>query len=99
QAATEEHFTRREMNVKARRMHVFAERVPEVAGGMFLVRTFVFREAHVAIDAKHRAAVRPRIGGETPGDFGKPWRHRGDEFAHRRLHALAEARLVGLKPR
>src|SRR5215469_9344077 len=70
----------------------------EMAGGMLLVRPLVLRETHVAIDAEHRAAVRPGVGGEALRDFGKPGRHCGDESAHRRLHAVAEALLVRFEP-
>src|SRR5579862_360349 len=70
----------------------------EVAGGMLLVRTLVLRKAHVSIDAEHRAAVRPRVGGEALRDFRELRRHGGNERAHRRLHAVAEALLVRFEP-
>ena len=79
-------------------MHVLAELVAEMAGGMLLVRTLVFREAHVAIDAEHRAAIGPRIGDEMLRDFLEARRHRPDELAHRRLHGFLEALLVLLEP-
>src|ERR1700722_3335223 len=91
QSAAKEYLAWREMHVETGRMRVLAECVAEMAGGMLLVRTFVLREAHVAIDAEHGAAVRPRIGGKMFRDFREPWRHRRDEIAHRRLYAVAKA--------
>src|SRR5471032_632811 len=79
-------------------MHILAGGMAKMAGGMLLVRTFVLGETHVAIDAEHRAAVRPWIGGEVLRNFREPWRHRGDEVRHWRLHTILEALLVRLEP-
>ena len=60
-----------------------------------LVRALVLREARVAIDAKHRAAVRPRVGDEAVRDAGEPRVHGRDERRHRLDDALLVAVLVG----
>src|SRR3954467_9166556 len=64
QTAAEKHLARREVHVEARCVHVLAQRMAEMTGGMLLVRTLVMGKTHVAVNAEHRAAVRPRIGGE-----------------------------------
>src|SRR5437868_5006698 len=57
-------LARREVHVEARPLHVLSQRMAEAAGRMLPVRTFVVREAHIAVDAEHRAGIRPRIGGD-----------------------------------
>ena len=99
ETSADEHLLGREMHIEARRVDVAAEAVAELAGAMLLVRTFVLREAHVAVDAEHRAAIGPRIGDELLADAGEMRRHRGNEIRHRSLDGFSEAALVGLEPR
>src|SRR5262245_6209482 len=60
EARADEHLLRRKMDVETRGVHVAPQTVAELARAMLLVRTFVLREAHVAVDAEHRAAMGPR---------------------------------------
>jgi hypothetical protein len=98
QTAAEKHLARREVHVEARCVHVLAQRMAEVTGGMLLVRTLVMGKTHVAVNAEHRAAVRPRIGGELFRNPPQLRRHCGDECAHRHLNRVAEAGFVCLEP-
>src|ERR1700687_5690674 len=86
------------MDVESRCMHVARETVAELAGGMFLVRTFVAGKAHVAVNAKHGAAIGARIGNELFGDLLQFGRHRRDELRHLSLDGAAKTLLVGFEP-
>src|SRR6266567_3588931 len=86
------------MDVESWRMHVAREAVAELAGGMFLVRTFVAAEAYVAVNAEHGAAIGPRIGNELLGDSLQFGRHRGDEVRHLSLDRAAKSLLMRFEP-
>src|SRR5438067_1413349 len=86
------------MNVEPRRMRIASETVAELARGMFLIRTFIAAEPHVAVNAEHGTAVRPRIGNELLGDFPEFRRHGRDELRHLSLNNCAKALLVGFEP-
>src|SRR5437899_11373453 len=61
-----------EMEVEPRSVDVLARGlVRKVRGGGGLVRAFVPRQARVPVNAEHRAADRPRIGGEIPADLAQ----------------------------
>src|SRR5690349_9736040 len=79
-------------------MDVASETMAELARGMFLVGTFVAGKAHVAIDAKHRPAVRARVSNELLADLRQMRRQRHDEIRHWRLHIFPEARFIRLEP-
>src|SRR5262249_32637814 len=97
-AGAEKHFAWRKMHVEAGRVHVASQPMPELACGMLLIRTFVLGKPHVAMDAEHRAAMRPRIGNEFAANLRKRARHRRNEIRHWRLDDGAEALLVGFEP-
>src|SRR5580698_211812 len=86
------------MHIEARRMHVATARMAEIAARVLLVRALVLGEAHVAVDAEDRAAIRPGIADEVPGYLLEMRRNGAHEIAHRRLHRLAVSLLVVLEP-
>src|SRR5262249_31930944 len=87
-----------EVHVEARRVYIPARGVAKMTGCVFLVGSLVLREADVAINAKHGAAIWARVGDKALRDLEKLRCHSGNERAHRRLHAVPEALLVRLEP-
>src|SRR5207249_9278791 len=98
QTAADENVSGRQMNVESRCVHVACEAVAELARGMFLIRTFIAREPHVAVNAEHGTAIRPRIGNELLGDLPELRRHGHDEVRHLSLDRAAKSLLIGFEP-
>src|SRR5215468_9286953 len=74
-------------------------RMPEVRGGVRLVRALVFRKPYVAIDTHHGAAIGTRIGDESDTDPLERRREVSDQTQERRLDIGLVALLVRLEPR
>ena len=86
------------MHIETHRMRVLAQFMAKLAGRVQFVGALVFRKTHIAVNAKHRAAMRTRIGNKMRRYLAQPGRHRIDERAHRLHHRLLIVRFVFVKP-
>src|SRR5579859_5504146 len=97
-AGAEEYVSRFQVKVEAGRVNVTAHYVRKARRGMRLIRPLIRRKAHVAVNAKHRAADRTRVGNKLRADLLKPRREIHDESDHRFAHVAFVARPIRLEP-
>ena len=86
------------MHIETHRMRVLTQFMAKLTGRMQFIGALVFGETHIAVNAKHRAAMRTRIGNKMRRNLLEPGRHRIDEGAHRLLHDLLIVRFMFVKP-
>src|SRR5580700_8991535 len=97
-ASAEKYISRLQVKVVAGRMNVARHDVRETRRRMRLVRPLIRREPYVAIDPKHRAALRTRIGDELRADLLEPRCKVRDEGQHWLTHVAFVPRAILLKP-
>ena len=79
-------------------MNVFADAVAKMRRRVGFVRRFIFCEARVAINAKHRTAIRARVGVELLANFFQVIGEVGDETQQRLFDVIFVTWLIFLKP-
>src|SRR5262249_33307949 len=97
-AARHEDFPRREVQVEARRMHIFCRRMMEVCTGIRLIGTLIGRKSDISVDAKHGTANRPCVRNILAADGTQSWSEVSDELQHGVTKGGLIARFVGKKP-
>src|ERR1700726_900913 len=95
---TEEYVSRFQVKVEAGRVNVMAHHVRKACRGMRLVRPLIQRKAHIAINAKHRATNRTRVGDKLRANLLQPRSEIHDESDDWFAHVAFVARPILLEP-
>src|SRR5262245_54555143 len=94
----DKHSPRLEVQVKAGGMHISTCFVTKMCSSVRLVGTLVWREAHIALDAKQRAPIGASVSNEARTDLPQVRPNVTDEAQHGIAHIPLIALLVGVKP-
>src|SRR5215471_12359318 len=89
-AARNENFPRRKVQIEAWGVHVLRCGMMEVCAGIRLVGALVGRESDISVDAKHGTANRPWVRNIVATDAAQTWSEITDKLQHR----IANGRLV-----